>query len=288
MHDLKYLCLSFSSAFIMNGINMLNNSINVIDVGARGGAKFIIPREELKNEFSPYEDIFKLVGFEPDENAANNLNYEHVFKFAAGERKCNAQLYLTKNRGCSSTLEPDKEALKKFLNDKNHAESYSVEKKISVPMSTIDFELEKINFRPDLLKIDVQGGELEVLYGAHNALKDVSVINVELTNVRQYKKQKLGHEVMAYLFEHGFDLVQVYYKQNLAREYDAIFMKPDFFITNRHQALACAIFSSICNYPQMIHHYFKTTMPRFYSDEEIRLIRLDMKKRRDKSISRKH
>lgn len=62
---------------------------------------------------------------------------------------------------------------------------------------------------PVLLKIDVQGFELEVLRGAGPVLDAVEEVLCECSFVELYTGQPLAAEVIAHLSAHGFDLVHV-------------------------------------------------------------------------------
>ncbi len=57
-----------------------------------------------------------------------------------------------------------------------------------------------------LLKIDVQGAELEVLKSAQSLLSSVSIIYVELSLVQFYGGQPLAAEVIQFLAEQGFHI----------------------------------------------------------------------------------
>src|SRR5439155_20000593 len=84
----------------------------------------------------------------------------------------------------------------------------------------------------DLLKIDVQGAELEVLCGAAELLKDgrVGVIFTEVAFVPHYEGAPLMHELWRHLAERRFSLYdltpELYGRDGQLRYGDAIFVSP--------------------------------------------------------------
>lgn len=64
---------------------------------------------------------------------------------------------------------------------------------------------------PVLLKMDVQGFELEVLKGAVLSLSRIDHVYVELSFIPLYEGQPLASEVIAWLAAHGFALGGVYH-----------------------------------------------------------------------------
>lgn len=69
-----------------------------------------------------------------------------------------------------------------------------------------DYLRERSLERVDLLKLDVQGFELEVLRGAGDALSRIDWIYAEAQFQELYRGGPLFSEVFAFLFEKGFDL----------------------------------------------------------------------------------
>jgi hypothetical protein len=63
---------------------------------------------------------------------------------------------------------------------------------------------------PALLKLDVQGYELEALKGCAALLDRFDYVIAEGSFVELYKGQALAHEIIRYLDQHGFRLVNVY------------------------------------------------------------------------------
>jgi FkbM family methyltransferase len=63
---------------------------------------------------------------------------------------------------------------------------------------------------PALLKIDVQGGELDVLRGAESLLNGFAAIYVECSYVPLYEGQALASDVIAFLAQRGFSIAGVF------------------------------------------------------------------------------
>jgi FkbM family methyltransferase len=82
---------------------------------------------------------------------------------------------------------------------------------------------------PLVLKMDVQGFELEVLKGAEKSLPYIDGIYVELSFVPLYEGQPVAHEVIKWLDERGFFLAGVYHvaygAQGIAIQADMYFRR---------------------------------------------------------------
>ena len=77
---------------------------------------------------------------------------------------------------------------------------------LRVPVRRLDSCLSPPLRRPALLKIDVQGFELEVLKGACGLLHDIDAVYVEASDVELYEGQALADEVLQLLASSGFQL----------------------------------------------------------------------------------
>jgi hypothetical protein len=80
---------------------------------------------------------------------------------------------------------------------------------VSVPIARLDDVVGEIE-RPCVLKIDVQGFELEVLRGAPSTLASVDEAYVECSFEELYGGQALASEIIAELDRHGLTLAGVF------------------------------------------------------------------------------
>ncbi|WPL13852.1 FkbM family methyltransferase [Thiorhodovibrio litoralis] len=75
---------------------------------------------------------------------------------------------------------------------------------LRVPIQRLDACIIPPVVRPSLLKIDVQGFELEVLKGATALLPEIDTIYVEASDVELYQGQALHAEIEDFLVAAGF------------------------------------------------------------------------------------
>jgi FkbM family methyltransferase len=81
--------------------------------------------------------------------------------------------------------------------------------------STLDSVVEKRKFpQPDLIKIDVQGAELDILKGAKKTLKNCKDLILELPHVEYNIGAPLKSEVIEYVEKQGFKLISGPFSNN--------------------------------------------------------------------------
>jgi len=77
---------------------------------------------------------------------------------------------------------------------------------IMVKMTTLDNLLSELDLQPGvLMKIDVQGYELEVLKGAVRTLQRVDICIIECSFEPLYENSPLWNDVYSFLYSHGFE-----------------------------------------------------------------------------------
>ena len=84
--------------------------------------------------------------------------------------------------------------------------------------------------RPSLLKIDVQGYELEVLQGTERVIHLIDEVLVECSFTELYTGQPLADEVVCYLRRKGFELAGVF---SMARDEAGRCLQADFHFQRR-------------------------------------------------------
>lgn len=96
--------------------------------------------------------------------------------------------------------------------------------RLAVQVDRLDSYLADTIADSSLLKIDVQGLELEVLHGAGEALQKFVDVYCECSFRHLYRDQALVTEVIAYMSSQGFELMSV---ENPARNEDRLIVQAD-------------------------------------------------------------
>ncbi len=128
------------------------------------------------------------------------------FRKAIGDKKGKNTLFVNKNVDTNSLLKPSRIGLS---SDKQVANVSTIE----VDVWTIDefCRTNDINFI-DILKLDIQGGELAALKGAETLLsnKQIKLIYSETYFKQQYDRQPLFHDIAKYLEQFGYETQDFY------------------------------------------------------------------------------
>jgi len=195
----------------------------VLDIGANVGKFTTMISEILTNvniyAFEPLADCYK----ELIENTKHldNINY---FNFALGEKQAETTIYHNEFSPSSSILKM------KELHKNIFPQTINVFNEI-VQIKDLDCFNDEIKWiQKTLMKIDVQGFELNVLKGAISSLNKVDVIIVEISFVELYENQPRFEDIYSFLIKSNFS----YYgnfdqlkdpKSGSILQADAIFLK---------------------------------------------------------------
>ncbi|MFM6529202.1 MAG: FkbM family methyltransferase, partial [Dolichospermum sp.] len=177
----------------------------VIDVGANEG-QFIKTALALMPET-------KILAFEPNPVSVENLqaaNWDktqvQIFTLALGSCQDFLPLNIADFSPASSLLKNSQQLNQEFPN-------LFTEKVIKVEINRLDSIIQQLNIdlydKSLLLKIDVQGFELEVLKGATELFTKISVIVCEVNLAFLYERQCSINEIIGFLYQNHFRLVDV-------------------------------------------------------------------------------
>lgn len=177
----------------------------IFDVGASDGSsihdfKKIFPASII-HSFEPYPTAYSNLT-----NTAKQYSDVYTHNLALSDNNLPSIFFVNKSKATNSLLKP---VVTNSFIDK-HA---IPETQIEVKQNTLDnIVLEKNISFIDILKIDVQGGELKVLEGAQNTLsqKKVKYILTEIWFLAGYERQPLYHDIASYLSNFGFKPFGIY------------------------------------------------------------------------------
>ncbi len=173
--------------------------LTIVDVGAAALDK-ADPYHVLAERTASH-----IIGFEPDQktctalNAAGKLRHSY-FPFAIGAGGP-AKLYVTASGDNSSLYAPNAELLKHFT---TLADMLVVTHVSNVETHPLDDVIGTKEI--DFLKIDVPGGEMDVLKGAARLLPTTLVVELEVEFLPMYLGAPLFGEVDAHMRAAGFQL----------------------------------------------------------------------------------
>lgn len=178
--------------------------ITVVDVGSRGG---------IPGELTCLVPHINLVSIEPDPDEAARLNEglsalgfrsAVVLPTAVGPSSRQLALHITRDPGKSSLLEPNETVIRRYAQE----EEYEVIRRVPVTLRGLgDILAEQGRDEIDVLKLDVQGFELEILKTlSDQQLDTLLMIEVGCQFVELYKGASLFRHIDDYLSARGFEL----------------------------------------------------------------------------------
>lgn len=150
-----------------------------------------------------------------------------LFQAAVGPKQCAGLMHITAKSDSSSLLAVGERQVDLFPG--------SVEiDTVTVPVVRLAEAIaEEELVAPALLKLDVQGYELQVLKGCSDRLKLFAHVYVECSFVELYTGQSLASEVIAHLHTCGFDLTGVY---NTYYDFSGMAIQADLHFQQREAA----------------------------------------------------
>ena len=153
----------------------------------------------------------QVIGVEPNpeqlENlvAKNNKKHSYIPNYL-GDGK-DATVHITRYPGCISLLEPDSDYINMFVGiSTKKEEDGNFEVKKTAPVQTVKLDDIENRPKPHLIKIDVQGSELDILKNGIGVLSSSLLVESEVEFIPLYKDQPLFCDIQAFMRDQGFHL----------------------------------------------------------------------------------
>jgi len=191
----------------------------IVDIGSHKGQFALISKYKYKKA--------KIFSFDPLKSSKvkykSNLKKKDGFNFfhcAIGPKNKISKINVAKSTDSSSMLD----FTDKLTNVYTHAEKIGEEKiiirKLKSCITKKDLQ------KPALLKLDVQGYEIEALKGCEGLLNYFNYIYIECSFVKLYKDQPLYYEIKKWLQKRNFVFVKKY---NISFDKNNKIIQADFF-----------------------------------------------------------
>ena len=174
---------------------LANQPFVMADVGAAYGTD---------SRWLPVEEYAQFVTFEPDARSQDYATTAKTVNFSTGlsDRQGEQILHLTQLPAASSLYPHNLEQLQSFANYEWHEQVGEV----PIILDTLDHCLaERPELKPDFLKVDVEGADLDVLKGGIDTLtQNILGLQIEVSFIERHQGAPFFSEVDIFLREQGF------------------------------------------------------------------------------------
>jgi FkbM family methyltransferase len=184
---------------VQKSLLVRGSAATIFDVGASDG--------RVTKRYRALFDTARVICFEPDDARARSIrelrleNVEVVNK-ALSDSQGTAQFYVN--------ADPDTSSLLPSVPIGGYVDRFTAPAgTISVATTTLDAYCHQHAIdRIDILKMDIQGGELAALRGALSLLtaRKIGLIYLEVEFMELYADQPLYHHIAAFLASYGYEL----------------------------------------------------------------------------------
>lgn len=180
---------------------------NIVEVGAR-------PIHQGEEPFYNLLSMFpgsRIDALEPDDNLCASQNEAArpgvtFHPLALGRAEERRTFYETRDPMCSSLYQPNEAVLDRYNNlEVARTKRTTTIETVSLDRFVEDLDVESIDF----IKIDIQGGELDVFQGGCSTLESVLAIVTEAAFIEHYVNQPLFGDVCAFLTSQGMQFQKI-------------------------------------------------------------------------------
>ncbi len=201
-------------------LKILNKEDIVFDLGANFGY-FVIQEAKIVKQVIAVEPIKINYSYLKKNIKLNNLKNVDTYNIAIGNKNGNTHFYETESKNVSSAIKPKN---KKY-------------KKINLKMRKGDSFLKEIKVYPNVLRMDVEGYELEILKSIKKNLTQFNKIFIEVHN--NILKDKDIKEFYKILQKNNFNEIIIIkdYKKNIKKNKKYIFKIQEFIKTKSYKKI---------------------------------------------------
>jgi FkbM family methyltransferase len=228
VHGLGYLQSLAKGEFKKNEFDFFkqtfgNKPIVIYDVGANRGSTIL--------EFLKHFPLSRIIAFEPVAALCDEMKklfslnqHIKIENFGISDSSGQLTFYINQSIDTSSFLPSKKTGLNSDPQVKNIQQ-------LTVAVKTIEESFVQNNLTQiHILKLDIQGSELNALKGAERLLieKKIDLIYTEAYFIQQYVDQPLFPEIAMYLLSRGYHLQDIYnpiYGKGKLAWCDAVFVR---------------------------------------------------------------
>jgi FkbM family methyltransferase len=170
----------------------------IYDIGANIGTWVLLARSVFpQSKIHAFEPL--VLHYEAFEKTMHAIPDVFLHKIALGSSTCILNMQVTSFSDASSILEITDTSYDVFGITKDRNEAVNVVC-LDDYVSKHDLPL------PDLMKLDIQGYELEALKGAAHCLKHAKYLIIEVSFIEFYHGQPLFHDIIMFLAQYDFYL----------------------------------------------------------------------------------
>jgi len=179
-------------------LKFTNNVKTIIDIGSNKGQFSILARSFFpKAKIYSFEPQKKYLDIQKKILSKNKINY---FNVGLGNKKSKKKFYITQREDSSSFLKPSNLDLNE----------YEIKNIRNVQLDRLDNIIKSHNIKkPALIKLDVQGFELEALKGAIKILKNIDYIITEISYKKIYHNQVSKKKLIKFLKKNHFSMKKI-------------------------------------------------------------------------------
>lgn len=182
----------------------MKNKPKILDIGCRYG--IYDQFKNFKNDctfFMVDADIDEIKRLKKKYKKFKNLKF---FSDCLGEINTTVKFKIFNHRGYNSTKISDKNTL--WFKQKNEKKIIQIKEKKIKQIKSIEF-IKREKFIPDIIKVDIEGSELNFLKGLENKINKIKFFILETTFENNFKSDTNFGSVHNYMLENQFTLIKI-------------------------------------------------------------------------------